>query len=423
MSLLKTYNDASSRGWQSIGSGSGRLYSQYAELIGNDIVAGDLFGFSSAISNNGFYIVAGAPSSIGGGGDRYGAAYVFFKIAGVWGQQAKLLSGESELDDEFGYSVAINNTGDYIAVGAPGQSVGGIVKGKVYIYKREGTTWTLESIIANPTSGIDTSLFGYAVSFNDDASYIAIGDPYNNTTASGAGRIFVYTRSGTTWTLQQQFNGSPATTDDNVGWSIKLNSDATYLFAGSPGDFVLGSGSGSGYIFSRSGSTWTQQQKISPTFVTGYTYVGAAFGRSCDINKTGDVLIVGSPGLEGPNDELRVGAFYVFTRSGSTWTQQAVINGIRLTGEPAFGTAVTMNQYGSLLIGTSPLDNAGSADIYQGNGSVYGLIQSIDPTSAYTVNEFGTSIGADIDAFTLVIGAPSSNTTGVNAGAIYVFAS
>lgn len=410
MSLVKTFNDASIRGWQS----PSRVYSQYVQLLGNDIAAGDLFGSSVAISNNGFYIVAGAPSTLGSGGDRYGQAYVFFKNTNVWAQQAKLVSTESSLDDEFGCSVAISDDGKYIAVGARGMA-------KVYIFSRDGTTWTQEAIIANPSGG--TSLFGDAISFNSDATYLAVGDQANDTSAANAGRVFVYTRSGTTWTLQQAFTGTPVTAGDSVGWSVKLNADATYLFAGSPGDTPLGTQSGSGYIFTRSGTTWSQQQKISPTFVSGYSYVGAVFGRSCDMNKNGNVLIVGSPGLESNFGDLRVGAFYVYTRSGTTWTQQLVIRGPDLTVEPGFGTAVAMDQFGSILISGSPNDTAttGKATVYQGNNAIYNFLQTLIPTSTSTIEHFGESIAADADAQILVIGAPWADTPGNKAGAIFVF--
>ena len=74
-------------------------------------------------------------------------------------------------------------------------------------------------------------------------------------------------------------------------------------------------------MFTRSGSTWSQQgRKLTGTGATGNA---AWFGYTVALSGDGNTALIG-----GWLDDNWKGAAWVFTRSGSTWTQQ----GPKLTG-------------------------------------------------------------------------------------------
>jgi hypothetical protein len=102
-----------------------------------------------------------------------------------------------------------------------------------------------------------------------------------------------------------------------LGMSVALSADGNTALVGGPGDYGK---TGAAWVFTRSGSTWTQQgSKLTAAGEQGE----GQFGSSVALSPTGNTALVGGPG-----DAAGLGAAWVFTRTGSTWTQQ----GPKLTG-------------------------------------------------------------------------------------------
>src|SRR5690606_5062301 len=129
-----------------------------------------------------------------------------------------------------------------------------------------------------------------------------------------AGAVYVYTRNGGTWTFQQKLGASDAASDDQFGHSLQLSSDGDTLAVGADEKDLAGVGYAVGgvYVFTRSGGTWTQQQKLLPNTPTSAAY----FGTSVSFTWDGNMLAVGAYGRR---------AVYVFTRSGATWTERTIV--------------------------------------------------------------------------------------------------
>ena len=99
------------------------------------------------------------------------------------------------------------------------------------------------------------------------------------------------------------------------GDSVALSSDGKRALIGGPED---NGGVGAAWVFKRKGSTWTQEAKLA-----GGGEIGeGAFGRSVALSSDGNTALIGAP------DPLP-GAALVFTRSGSGWTQEAKLTGVR----------------------------------------------------------------------------------------------
>src|SRR5439155_1074348 len=138
------------------------------------------------------------------------------------------------------------------------------------------------------------------------------------------GAAWVFTRSGSTWTQHgPKLTGTGASGTTKFGQSVSVSSDGYSALIGGPGDKNQ---TGAAWVFTRSGPTWTQQGSK----LTGRGEIGKAqFGQRVAVSSDGNTALLGGPG-----DNGKAGAAWVFTRSGSTWTQQ----GSKFTGSGAAGT-------------------------------------------------------------------------------------
>lgn len=301
---------------------SGTSWSQQAKLTASDGASGDQFGIDVGVSGD--YIVVGAKQD-DDAGTNSGSAYVFVRSGTTWTQQQKLAASNAQTHDGFGASVDID--GSSILVGAPFEDTGGTNFGTAYVFTRSGTTWSQQQEI-NP-SGTSGDFYGYFCAIEGDNA--VVGAYGHNPTDKG--RAFVWTRSGTTWTQQAALNASDAANYDRFGHGVSISGDT--IVCGAYQEDTTASDAGAVYIFTRSGTTWSQQQKIQSSDISA----NDNFGFSVAVD--GDTLIAGARYQDtGSNN---AGAAYIFTRSGSTWTQAHKIQASTVTYNGYFGSAVALS--------------------------------------------------------------------------------
>ena len=352
-------------------------WSQQAKLTASDGQASDNFGYDVAISKDGNYAIVGAWFEDGGSGDptsNAGAGYVFVRSGSSWTQQAKLVASDAVASDLLGLHVSINEDGTYIALGASGEDTGGSASGAVYIFVRSGSSWSQQQKIEQSPS---YASHGFSkVSLNSDGTYLLAGatgvqGPPNY---NSEGAVYVFTRSGSTWTQQQgPIFISDGQASDVFGNSVAINEDAT-TFISSARNEDGGSGNpisnaGAAYIFTRSGSTWTEQAKI----VASDAQASDNFGHSVAINKDGNIVVVGAMNEDGGsgNPKSNVGAFYVFERNGSSWTQKKKILTSDGDASDFFANEVSISDDGNYIIAGSHGEDGGSGNSVSAAGAVY----------------------------------------------------
>src|SRR5262249_32447715 len=130
---------------------------------------------------------------------------------------------------------------------------------------------------------------------------------------------------------------------DRFGFSVALSADGTTLAVGADLESSAATGvdgnqadnsalnAGAVYIFTSVGTTWDQQAYLN----SSNTNAGEWFGFSVTMSADGNTLAVGAfdeassatgiNGNQANNAAANAGAVYVFSRSGTTWAQQAYI--------------------------------------------------------------------------------------------------
>ncbi len=321
-------------------SGSG-TWEEQAKLRGSDTDRGDFFGSSVALS--GSMLLVGAH----GHGDFGGAVYEFVDTPAGWIQGAKLTASDGQSGDWFGISVS--TSGDDAVVGAP--CGGSAPPGYAYVFTRSGTTWSQQAKIIPTDPG--PLEFGYSVSIHGDR--ILIGCPVGG---AGVGRACVFRRRGTTWHQEARLEPAGAPHAAEFGYSVSLGEDTAMIGAwheGLPGMSLAGAA----YVFVRSGTTWTQEARLTPPDPGAYEM----FGRS--VSLSGDTALIGKTRWYGGSVK---GAAYAYVRSGASWQlEEKLVGGDTLPGD-RFGHAVSLLG-DRALVGASDDDDVGSAYVFERTGT------------------------------------------------------
>ncbi len=282
-------------------------------------------------------------------------------------EQAKLTASDGASSDFFGVSVSISSDGNTVLVGADQAAPSGKTQaGAAYIFTRSGTTWSQQAKLT-ASDGASSVFFGVSVSISSDGNTVLIGAyQADHSGKSNAGAAYIFTRSGTTWTQQAKLAASDSGYGDLFGHSVSISSDGNTALVGAyladPSGKI---DAGAAYIFTRSDTTWTQQAKLT---ASDGAY-GDSFGISVSISSDGNTARIGAylADLSGKN---ATGTTYIFTRSATTWTQQAKLTARDGAVNDRFGQSVSISSDGTTaLVGVRNADpngniNAGVAYIF-----------------------------------------------------------
>lgn len=450
------------------GTFSTAIIAQQAYVKASNPGADDRFGRSVAIDGDtmviGAYGEASSATTVNGSqtsnsAAEAGAAYVFVRSGGTWVQQAYLKASNAGAGDFFGGAVAIS--GNTIVVGARREDSSNVTAsnnsaveaGAAYVFVRSGTTWTQQALLKarNTNASSDVTAgdeFGYWVDVDGDT--VAVGARYEDGTASNSGAAYVFTRTGSTWAIQQRIKASNAGADDEFG-AVALEGDT--LAVGAPMEDGRATNAGAAYVFTRSGGVWTQQAILRATVAQA----GAedAFGEVVVIS--GDTIAVraaledgSANGVGGTvnNSALDAGAVYVFTGSGATWSTPVYLKASNSGVGDEFGRGLALD--GDVLVVGAPFEDSnatgvngtqsnesaaesGAAYVFTRTGGVWTQAAYLKASNTGADDSFGYVGGAAVSGGQAVIGAykEDSNASGVNgtqsnnstveAGAAYVF--
>lgn len=467
------------------------------DWFGGYYINWDYTGNAMQMSADGLTLVVGGVGEDGSGSGinppdnnlltQAGAAYVFTRasVGAAWTQQAYLKASNPGYDDVYGTAVAISDDGNTIIVGAPREDsnatgVNGnqaneatADSGAAYVYTRSGSTWTQQAYLKASNTGA-WDWFGFSVAVSGDGNTAAIGayredgsnygiNPTDSNSAADSGAVYLFTRSGSTWTPQAMLKASKGDSDDRFAFSIALSTDGNTLAVGANREDSSTVGinsspnnsagdSGAAYVFSRTGTIWSQQAYIKAGNTGGSDY----FGFSVDLSGDGNKLVVGAPFEDGDGIGVNPtennlwgdsGAAYIFSRSGASWSQTAYFKA-NSQGSDYFGWGVAISKDANhVLIGApvedtsfsciNPISNNSAADngaaySYHNNSGVWGFGYFIKAANSDNADYFGNCVSLNQNGTSMAITAdaedgsgiginPTHNNSASASGAVYVF--
>jgi lipocalin len=386
---------------------SAQFTQQGPKLVGSGAAGAAEQGYSVALSADVTTAIVAGPTD----NSNAGAAWLFSQSGGAWTQQGAKLVGTGAVNTPEpayqGYSVALSADGSTAIVGGPYDNAGA---GAAWVFTLGGNVKLVGSGAVNTPEAADQ---GYSVALSSDGNTAIVGAPYNN---ASAGAVWIFTRSGGVWTAggTELPLGTGAVGAAIQGYSVALSGDGNTAIVGGRGDNL---DAGAAWVFTRSGGVWTQQgSKLVGSGVSGAGQQGYSVALSAD----GTTAIVG-----GPDDNASAGAVWIFTRSGSIWTQQgAKLVGSGAAGAADQGYAVALSGDGNTAIVGGYTDNSdtGAAWVFTRSGG--GVWTQLGPkligSGAVGTALQGHSVALSADGTTAIVGGPGDNS---NTGAVWIFAS
>jgi hypothetical protein len=334
------------------------------------------------------------------------AALIPFAGFWTWEEEAKLTASDGAYNDAFGASVSIH--GDTALVGAVRDDHGGLTDaGSAYVFIRSGSSWVFQAKLTAGDSQGD-ALFGVSVSLFGDTALIGAEED----TLNGTGAAYVFVRSGTTWSQQAKLTASDAWIHAEFGHAVHLEGDRA-LIGAHEHHF-----DGAAYVFERSGTTWSETAKLQPSDVADSDQFG------CSVSLSGDTAVIGARGDDGGPTLESSGSAYVFELSGGSWGESAKLTAADPGLYAYFGDSVSISG-DTALIGAwfaynGPGLGSGAAYVFDRSGSSWTQRARLRGESSFKVDRFGQSVSLDGDL--ALVGAPHSGPAVSDTGTAYAFA-
>lgn len=293
--------------------------------------------------------------------------------------------------------------------------------------------------------------FGHGVAIDGDTMVVgaraessgAVGvndSPTATPARPSSGAAYVYVRTGATWTQQAYLKASNPGENDGFGWSVDVDGDTIVVGArdedsaavgvnGNQADDTAGN-SGAAYVFTRTGTTWSQQAYLKASNTEANDNYGVSVGVD------GDTIVVGaaaeasaSTGVNGNqnvNGTLASGAAYVYTRTAGSWSQQAYLKASntgfndRFAAVAVSGDRIVVGAWGEAS--QSPLGDqannsasgAGAAYVFARTGTTWTQEAFLKAGTVATNDRFGWSVA--IDGSTIAIGATGDDSVATGVG-------
>jgi len=395
---------------------TGNGWAQQAYLKPSNTQTSDKFGFALALSGDGNTLAVTATledshaRGINGNqrdnsAESSGAVYVFVRRGTTWAQQAYLKASNADPGDQFGFSVALNQDGSTLAVGAQSESsaASGINgnqadnsaadAGAAYVFVRRGTAWSQQAYVkASNAQGGDR--FGFCLTLSGDGNTLAVCgydedggatgvNGVQDNSAGGSGCAYVFVRRGANWAQEAYVKASNTIPNAAFGSSIILSGDGNTLAVSAADEDSLSPGidgdqrsvpvnegsAGAVYVYGRTSGVWVQQAYVK-SFNIGPVDL---FGFRMALSRDGSVLAAGAPGQAGggrgvnPNahdfSAPESGAVYVFTRTAGKWAQHAYLKAPNAEAFDQFGSGVGLSADGTVLAVAANGEDGGSKGI------------------------------------------------------------
>jgi FG-GAP repeat len=270
-------------------------------------------------------------------------------------------------------------------------------------------TWTeTDKLIAS--DGADGDSFGYAVSISGNTAIVgAYGDDDNG---GNSGSTYIYSYNGSSWSQDAKLTSLDGAAGDAFGHVVSISGSSAIV--GAPYDEDHGTYSGAAYIFENDGSAWSQAGKLTAVDAAANDF----FGNSVSIS--GSTAIVGA--YRDADHGSYSGSAYVFENDGSGWTQVAKFTASDAAASDVFGTSVSINGNTAVVGAKGDQDHgigSGSAYVFENDGSGWTQVAKLTAADGAAGDSFGKSVS--ITDGIIIVGAWWDDDNGSASGSAYVF--
>lgn len=377
-------------------------YTQTQKILANDGFAGDLFGQAAALSTFGHTALIGAPNGTGISSNT-GCTYVLRLSDNQLVPEQKLIASDGAAGDNFGIAVTLSHDGKTALVGASKDDIGSNSdQGSAYVFIKSDNNTWIFQQKLIDTTGGSDNTFGSAVALSADGNRALIGAP-------GGKTIFFFTKSGTTWT-QEQLDGPGV---GQYGFSVAVSSgtnDQLKWVVGNPEE----SSGGVIHVFQRSGSSWVQSLHSPLLLQSADIAVSDRLGHSVAISHDGKTIIGGAPRKNGNQ-----GAAYAFTLSDTVWSQQYKFLPSDVVTNDQLGSSVALGKspegHDVALIG-APGGN--KSYVFKRISDVWTQFQTIRANDSDVSGNFGAAVALAGHGLIGMVGASAFSG---NQGGTYLF--
>ncbi|MCB9350405.1 MAG: hypothetical protein H6573_23250 [Lewinellaceae bacterium] len=331
------------------------------------------------------------------GNNRRGSAYFLVREGNNWVHQTKV-----EGSDGFGGSPSyFDHFGESVSIDGNYAVIGApgddSDKGSAYIFVQNGNDWVEQAKLTASDRGTNDR-FGGSVSISGD--YVIVGADKEN---GHRGAAYIFTRNGSSWVQQAKLTAPDGAPNDFFGGSVSIDGDYTIISAEGNND------RGAAYIFARNGSNWIQQTKL----IASNGASGDRFGAFNGVDIFEDYAIAGATGVDNGD-----GAVYIFRRDGNSWIEETTIN--LPANARHFGHSVKI-QNDRVLVGAllGETNLYGSSYVFMKTSNGWEFITGLSPESSGTPYFFGASI--DLDGDFAIISAFLDDSQGLYSGSSFIF--
>ncbi|HSI04540.1 MAG: hypothetical protein ACAI38_17860 [Myxococcota bacterium] len=365
-------------------------------------------------------------------------------------QTAYVKASNPDVGDGFGVALAISADGSALAVGAPGEDgkslgAGGkqtdnkrVDSGAVYVYSRAGESWRFDGYVKSrlPAHG-----FGAAVALSSDGKLLAVGEPDEDSGATGSGAVEIFERQRRGWRHVTLVKPREPTRGGGFGASVALSWDT--LVVGAPGEDAA-------YLVSRK-RAWRTVERVAGA------PAGERFGEAVSLGADGTTLAVSGEVTTRVYTQTKAGMREVLTLPG----QRGVVSGsghvvaaiepardcvhVYRNGEhgwfaaaqfPGAGERLALDFAGNALVIGNAVDRfnyRGGARVFRWDGKAWLPGEPLIAANASANDLGGVAVTIDARGETVVVGAPGEDGAGAelsgdpgtdsieSSGAAYVF--
>lgn len=376
-------------------------------IIPSDSNKNDYFGFSVSLSGN--------TAAIGAlrdrvGNNHSGSVSIFTKEENEWLLEQQFAPDDGQVGDDFGSEVIL--LGDTLIASSPLNNEAALDAGAVYVFAREGISWTQEQKILPPVATIGDA---FGTSFAVFENTLAIGKPYSDSGGTNVGVVYIYSKDDANqWVVQQTITPPTPTMNGEFGYQISLSFDT--MLISDKGFYQQSFVPGIVYIYQKTNEGWLLESSLldTPTFF----YTNVIFGACTAIDRNTIAVSLHGPTsfISSPPD---FGKVYTFTRTNNTWTRQFQLSS-RITQFPTatyFGISLAVRG-DTLIVGAANTEGPGSLFKFNLSQTPFPTPQVILPPDTQDFDNYGNSVSLDGDQ--ILVGAPSHSGAGYTSGKAYI---